>query len=124
MYCYHHLLIVLIIEESLFSQFPSFSIIVPITIISAPALAISFAVSGCTNSTACNEYSFIMFSYRCTPCCGEIFCIAPEPASRYKNLIPRYCAAREYMTAIPDLLKGTPRARPTNHAVVSSPIIK
>src|SRR6476620_4270156 len=37
--------------------------------------------------------------------------------------MPKYCAAREYITAILFFSKGIPLARPTNHAVVFSPII-
>src|SRR5690606_8305133 len=37
--------------------------------------------------------------------------------------MPKYCAAKEYITAIFDFSKGIPLALPINQAVVFSPII-
>ena len=42
--------------------------------------------------------------------------LAPEPDSKYRNLIPMYSAAKAYMPAISGLSVGIPRAWPTNPA--------
>src|SRR5690606_3403331 len=69
------------IDENLSSQFPSFSIIVPMTMMSAPALAICPAVSGdfLPQLTMRVTSSFFLTAATIS---GETFWDAPEPASR------------------------------------------
>src|SRR5487761_1860 len=49
---------------------------------------------------------------------------APEPASKYKNLMPKYWAANAYMAARLGLLGGIPLERPINPAAPPSPMIR
>ena len=55
---------------------------------------------------------------------GVTLDFAPEPASKYTNLIPRNYAANEYAAAIFGFSNGIPLAEPTNQADVPSPITK
>src|SRR5581483_6325120 len=88
--------IALIMEENLSSQFPSFSIIVPITMTSAPALDISLAV--CASRMPPPTIKVPLYSLLTVETIsGGTLREAPVPASREANLMPMYCADRAYI---------------------------
>src|SRR5579885_2954259 len=103
-------------------KLPPFSIKVPITMASAPAFATSLAVSGLRipPPTMRNPLKSFLTEAIISGCTLDL---APEPASRYTNLIPMNWAESAYITASPGLSKGIVRTEPTCQTVVPSPMM-
>ena len=120
MKCYF--LMLLIISVNFFRP-PVCSNNVPMTRPSAPAFTKAFAVlvSLIPPPTIRNPLKTLLTVLTIS---GVMFCFAPDPASRYTNLMPRNCADSEYAAAIFGLSNGIPLTFPTNHAEVPSPMTK
>ncbi len=101
----------------------SFSTIVPVTMMSAPAFTAAFAFSGVLipPPTMSVRFFFTLAAYRMNM--GGIGSGAPDPASRYAYFIPIILAASTYAAPISGRSYGIVLAFPTYPAAPPYPTI-